>query len=130
MRTKKTIIPVAKKLADLQFELVATQGTAKVLSDYNIYAKPLRKLSEGSPNVLDLLHRDAVHLVINTPSGARPRQDEVTIRSSAVSKGIPCITTMAGAVASVRGIEAMVAEEIKVSPMQEYHLNKELAPDD
>ena len=123
---KKAILPIAKKLEELKFEILATQGTAKMLSDNDIYSKPLRKLAEGSPNVLDYINRDAVHLVINTPSGAKPRKDEVKIRSSAVSHGIPCITTIAGAEASAKGIETMLNEELHACPLQEYHQEKGL----
>jgi len=123
-RDKAHLLDIGKRLSALGFEIVATQGTAKVLADAGITAKPLRKLQEGSPNVLDLINRKAVNLIINTPSGARPRKDEVTIRSSAVSRGIPCITTIAGALASVRGIETMVQEDLHVRPMQEYHKEK------
>ncbi len=123
-RDKVHLLDIGKRLSALGFEIVATQGTAKVLADAGITAKPLRKLQEGSPNVLDLINRKAVNLIINTPSGARPRKDEVTIRSSAVSRGIPCITTIAGALASVRGIETMVQEDLHVRPMQEYHKEK------
>jgi carbamoyl-phosphate synthase large subunit len=120
-RDKQGIVEVARKLLEANFELVATEGTAKTLSDHGLYAKPLRKLSEGSPNVVDLMNRGAVQLVINTPSGAKPRMDEVKIRSHAVSKGIPCITTMPGAHASVIAIHSMAKNELTVCPMQDYH---------
>ncbi len=123
-RDKAAAIDIGKRLSDLGFEIVATQGTAKMLADAGVTAKQLCKLQEGSPNVLDLINRKAVNLIINTPSGARPRKDEVTIRSSAVSRGIPCITTIAGAQASVKGIETMIQEDLHVRPMQEYHKEK------
>jgi carbamoyl-phosphate synthase large subunit len=120
-RDKKGIIDIARKLTDLNFQLVATYGTAKALSDYDIYAKPLRKLSEGSPNVVDLIKRKSIDLIINTPSGARPRKDEIKIRSLSVSRGIPCITTMAGAQASVQAIRGMRSGNLDVKALQEYH---------
>jgi carbamoyl-phosphate synthase large subunit len=123
-KDRAAAVEIGKRLSGLGFEIVATQGTANVLADAGITAKPLRKLQEGSPNVLDLINRKAVNLIINTPSGARPRKDEITIRSSAVSRGIPCITTIAGALASVRGIETMIKEDLHARPMQEYHREK------
>lgn len=123
-KDRAAAVEIGKRLQGLGFEIVATQGTAKVLADAGVTAKPLRKLQEGSPNVLDLINRKAVNLIINTPSGARPRKDEITIRSSAVSRGISCITTIAGALASVRGIETMIKEDLHARPMQEYHREK------
>jgi carbamoyl-phosphate synthase large subunit len=120
-KDKKAILEIAAKLAALKFEIVATQGTANFLADHHIHAKPLRKLSEGSPNVADLMRRGAISLVINTPSGAKPRKDEIAIRSLAVSRGIPCITTIPGAVASLKGLEAMTGEGLGVKPLQDYH---------
>ncbi|MCA9396085.1 MAG: carbamoyl phosphate synthase large subunit, partial [Candidatus Omnitrophica bacterium] len=127
---KDKIVPIAKKLADLKFELVATQGTCKILKDHGVSSVPLRKLQEGSPNIIDLIIKEDVQLVINTPSGAKPRKDEIKIRSMAVAKGIPCITTMAGAEASLSGIETMINEELHVSPMQNFHREGDLVGHD
>ncbi|MFT7637781.1 MAG: carbamoyl-phosphate synthase large subunit, partial [Candidatus Omnitrophota bacterium] len=118
---RPVIVEIARDLDAMGFEIVATQGTAKVLSDNNIYSKSLRKLSEGSPNILDLINRGAVDLVINTASGSKPRKDEVIIRSTATSQGVPCITTMAGAKASVSAIQTLIKEELHVRAMQQYH---------
>ena len=120
-KDKKSILEVARQLSDMGFELVATQGTAKTLSDHDIYSKPLRKVSEGSPNVVDLIRRGTIAFIINTPSGAKPRKDEIAIRSLAVSRGIPCITTIPGALASVKGIQAMKDGGLGVKSLQEYH---------
>lgn len=120
-KDKKSIIDIARQLSDLDFKLVATQGTANALNDQHIYAKPLRKLSEGSPNVVDLIRRGTINLIINTPSGARPRKDEIAIRSLAVSRGIPCITTIAGAAASIKGIQAMRDRGLDVKALHLYH---------
>lgn len=129
-KDKDKMIPIAKKLADLKFKLVATEGTAKILKDNGVSSSPLRKLHEGSPNIIDLISQNTVQLVINTPSGAKPRKDEVKIRSLSVAKGIPCITTIAGAEASLGGIETMIHEELHVSPMQSFHKEEDLVGHD
>jgi len=120
-KDKGSVVEIARELSDLKFDLVATQGTAKVLSESGIYAKPLRKIHEGSPNVKDLIRRGDIKLIINTPTGPKPMKDEIAIRSYAVSRGVPCVTTIAGAFASVKGIQALRGEGLRVKPMQEYH---------
>ncbi|MBI4352808.1 MAG: carbamoyl-phosphate synthase large subunit, partial [Candidatus Omnitrophica bacterium] len=112
---------IAKELERMGFHLVATEGTARTLDREGIRVTPLKKIGEGSPNVLDLMGAGKIHLVVNTPSGKRPRKDEVAIRSFAVSRGIPCITTIEGALASVRGIQAVRNKELSVCALQDYH---------
>lgn len=118
---KRSIIFMAKKLYDLKFNLLATKGTAKVLEKNDIKVTALKKISQGKPNILDLIKEGKINLIINTPSGKIPRKDEVKIRSQAVSRGVPCVTTVSGAQASVQGIEALIKEGLKVKPLQEYH---------
>jgi carbamoyl-phosphate synthase large subunit len=120
-RDKSAVVPIAKALGDLKFNIVATQGTADFLNKNGITTKALKKIKEGSPNATDLLHDSELDLVINTPSGEKPRQDEIVIRSLAVSKGVPCVTTIEGAVASVLGIRAMKEKPMKVTSLQKYH---------
>ncbi len=117
---KAAIVNIAKDLLDMKFNLVATQGTADILGKNGLSAKALKKVSEGSPNVADFIQSSKVDLVINTPSGKKPRKDEVVIRALAVSRGIPCVTTIEGALASVRGMQAM-KENLSVCSLQEYH---------
>ena len=120
-RDKRSVILVAQRLEELGFQLVATQGTAKALQRYGLHAQPVKKIHEGRPNVLDLIKSGQVQLVINTPSGRLPRADEIHIRSSAAALGIPCITTIAGAQASVSGIAALLKHQLTVTPIQHYH---------
>jgi carbamoyl-phosphate synthase large subunit len=120
-RDKRAVILVAQRLEALGFQLVATQGTVKALQRYGVDAKPVKKIHEGRPNVLDLIKSGQLHLVINTPSGRLPRADEIQIRSAAAVLGIPCITTIAGAQASVNGIAALLKRELTVTPLQRYH---------
>lgn len=120
-RDKSAILGIARELSKLKFDLVATAGTAKVLETAGIRVKPLKKISEGSPNVVDLMKAQKIDLVINTPSGEKPRKDEVVIRSFAVARGISCITTMEGALASLQGIQALKAKDTSVCSVQDYH---------
>jgi len=118
---KRDIIFMAKKLADLKFKLVATKGTAKVLKANGLKVKALKRVLEGNPNAIDLIKRNGIQLVINTPTGKGPKKDQASIRSVAVMHGIPCITTMAGAQATVTGMDAMSKRKMKVRSLQEYH---------
>ena len=120
-RDKRNILLIAKKLKDLGFKLYASSGTAAVLERSKIIAKVLPKISEGSPNVLDLMKAGKIQLVINTPSGRIPRLDEVKIRSQVIIHGIPYSTTIFGAQATVSGIEVLLKKKIKVKCLQEYY---------
>ena len=92
---------------DLGFELVATNGTAAVLEAAGLKTQRIFRLQEGRPNALDGLKNREIQLVINTPSGATPRADEVKIRTTAVYSGIPIMTTLSGARAALLGIAAL-----------------------
>ncbi|MCK4852181.1 MAG: ATP-grasp domain-containing protein, partial [Candidatus Omnitrophica bacterium] len=120
-KDKRNIVFPAKKLYDLGFELIATEGTAKTLQNNNIQVDVVKKMHEGSPNVLDMVKSGGVALIINTPSGKKPHKDGAVIRSAAIMRGIPCITTLAGAQASVNGIESMMKMGIAVKSLQEYY---------
>jgi carbamoyl-phosphate synthase large subunit len=120
-KDKRHVVFIAKKLVDLGFHIVSTAGTAKVLSKNGIPVKPVYKVNEGRPHIVDLIKNGEIHLIINTPSGKKPKADEVAIRSEAVLHDIPCITTISGASAAVNGIESMVRGGISVQSIQEYH---------
>jgi carbamoyl-phosphate synthase large subunit len=118
---KKHVAAVAKQFADLEFELVATVGTAAVLEKAGLKVERIVKLLEGRPNVIDLLKNKEIQLVINTPSGAVPREDEVKIRTTAIYTGTPIMTTLSGAKAAARGIAALKKSGYSVKTLQEYH---------
>jgi len=120
-RDKRAIIFIAKKLSDFGFRIVATRGTAKALSQNGIPVDLIWKVHEGRPNVVDAIKNREIDLIINTPSGHRPKKDQVSIRAVAVAYNIPLITTLSGAAASVQGIEALLQEEVRVKSLQEYH---------
>jgi carbamoyl-phosphate synthase large subunit len=112
---------VAIQLHDLGFRIVATGGTAQSISRMGIPVQALNKIGEGSPHVVDWIERGDVDLVINTPVGTGARVDGYEIRSAAVARGIPCITTMAGGMAAARAIRARLAGEPEVCSLQEIH---------
>ena len=112
---------IATALHDLGFEIIATRGTAQALSRMGIPAKAINKIGEGSPHVVDWIERGEVDLVVNTPVGTGARTDGYEIRSAAVARGIPCITTMAGGMAAARAIAAARRGEPEVLSLQEIH---------
>jgi carbamoyl-phosphate synthase large subunit len=121
-KDKRSILYIVKKLVDLGFEIVATEGTADALRKNDIEVKQIFKVSEGRPNVVDLIKGGQIDLIINTPSTGRiPKKDEVSIRSTAVAYNIPIITTVSGASAAVNAIEAMIKKKFRVKCLQEYH---------
>ncbi len=120
-RDKRDVVFVARKLKDLGFNLYASTGTASVLEKNNIKTKVLLKISEGRPNILDLMKDGKIQMVINTPSGRIPRQDEVKIRSQVILYNIPYTTTIFGAQATVNGIEVYIKKDLGIKSLQEYH---------
>ncbi len=119
---KRSIVFIAKKLADLGFKIMATSGTGDALMKNDIEVKTLPKLQEGRPNIIDLIKDGKVDLIINTPAGKATKEDEAKIRSQAILYSVPLITTVAGAQASVNGIENLIKRpEMFVKSLQEYH---------
>jgi carbamoyl-phosphate synthase large subunit len=112
---------IATALHDLGFEIIATRGTAQAITRMGVPVKMINKIGEGSPHVRDWIERGDVDLVINTPVGTGARADGYEIRSAAVSRGIPCITTMAGGMAAARAIAAARRGAPEVLSLQEIH---------
>ncbi|MGV9803232.1 carbamoyl-phosphate synthase large subunit [Mycobacterium sp. NPDC003449] len=127
-RDKRSLVFPVKRLADLGFRVVATEGTAEMLRRNGIPCDEVRKHSErpsGSddlPSSVEVIKAGEVDMVINTPYGnSGPRVDGYEIRSAAVSMNIPCVTTVQGASAAVQGIEAGIRGDIGVMSLQELH---------
>jgi carbamoyl-phosphate synthase large subunit len=127
-RDKRHLVFPVKRLADLGFEVLATEGTAEVLRRNGVVATVVRKNSEGrgpagEPTVVDRIHAGEVDLIVNTPFGnSGPRLDGYEIRTAAVLRGVPCLTTVQALAAAVQGIEALRGGEIGVAPLQEHHV--------
>jgi carbamoyl-phosphate synthase large subunit len=118
---KSEVASIAKLFADLGFELAATSGTANMLEKAGLKVQRTLKLLEGRPNVIDFLKNKEIQFVINTPSGAAPREDEIKIRTTAVYTGTPIATTLSGARAAALGIAALKKSGYAVKTIQEYH---------
>ena len=132
-RDKRSMIFPIKRLSDLGFEIVATEGTAEVLRRHGLKVGQLRKQregtgSQGEPTTVDAIMAGDIDLIINTPFGVGPRLDGYEIRTAAVLKGVPCITTIQGLSATVLGIESLMSASsdasartgIGVRSLQEY----------
>ncbi|MGH9782958.1 MAG: carbamoyl-phosphate synthase large subunit, partial [Terriglobia bacterium] len=120
-KDKPKAVVVAKKLVELGFEIVSTRGTAEYLAAEGIPVRTVYKVMEGRPNVVDLVKGKGIQLLINTPIGARSFLDEKTIRRAAMQHRVPCITTIAGALAAVDGIAALKVPPIRVMALQDLH---------
>ncbi|MEZ5365060.1 MAG: hypothetical protein R2748_22725 [Bryobacterales bacterium] len=120
-RQKHETAPIARKFAQLGFELYATRGTASIIRAAGLKCKTVFKVNEGRPNVVDLIKDRAVDLIVNTPSGAHAFEDERSIRRAAVQHQIPCITTLSAARAAADGIAARRAGGVSVLSLQELH---------
>jgi carbamoyl-phosphate synthase large subunit len=118
-RDKRAMIFPVKRLADLGFQILATAGTAEVLKRNGIACTEVRKHFEGDGNVVDMILAGEIDMIFNTPYGnSGPRVDGYEIRTAAVAKDIPCVTTIQGAAAAVHGIEALIRGDIGVQPLQ------------
>jgi carbamoyl-phosphate synthase large subunit len=120
-RDKAEAVPIAKGFAEMGFRILATAGTAAVLTEAGIAVEPVKKLSEGRPHIIDYVKQGEVGLIINTPSGKVGRRDEVKMRSTAISHRVPLVTTLSAAKATLRAIDALRHEELNVKSLQEYH---------
>ena len=120
-RDKPHVVEIGKKLKELGFDIVATKGTAEALKQAGVDATVLSKIGEGRPDATDLIKNDQIDLIINTPSGKKPRRHEISIRSAMVARGIPIVTTMAGAKATLFGMAAVRSHGATVRSLQEYN---------
>ena len=119
-RDKRAIVFPVKRLMDLGFDIVATEGTADLLQRAGIDAGVVGKVSHGNREILELLADGTVTLVLNTPFGVGTRGDGYEIREAAVTNGVPCITTLAGILAAIQGIEARKTGPLTVTSLQDH----------
>jgi carbamoyl-phosphate synthase large subunit len=126
-RDKRHLIFPVKRLADLGFEVLATEGTAEVLQRNGVPSTVVRKNSDGrgpdgEPTIVDRIAAGEVDLIVNTPFGnSGPRLDGYEIRTAAVMRGVPCLTTVQALAAAVQGIEALRSGEMGVASLQRHH---------
>ncbi len=112
---------MAKKLLSMDFQIIATRGTAKYLSDNGIAVDVINKVAEGRPHVVDMIKNREVNFIINTVTGAQAQKDSLSIRRNALQYNIPYTTTISGASAVVGAIEMLFKKELSIKSIQEYH---------
>ena len=118
---KSNVVPVARDLAELGFNVLASRGTAAYLRAHGLEVEVVFKINEGRPHVGDKLLNREIDLVVNTPLGRESFFDDIAVRRIAMTLGVPCVTTLTGAAATVSAIRALRSEELAVRPLQEYH---------
>ncbi|HFD14934.1 MAG TPA: carbamoyl-phosphate synthase large subunit [Rhodospirillales bacterium] len=117
---KDALVPVARDLADLGYELVATRGTAARLEAAGLGVETVNKVYEGRPHIVDLIKDGEIALVINTTHGRQAVKDSYSLRRTALLCGVPYYTTLAGARAVVHALRRLRAGELDVAPLQSY----------
>jgi carbamoyl-phosphate synthase large subunit len=120
-RDKDWIVKVGQRFVELGFKLVATEGTAQALHNEGLEVTLTHKMADDGKNVIDLMKENGVQLLVNTPSGPIARVDEIKIRSEAILRGLPIVTTQSGAEASVKAIKYIMENDWDVKAIQEYH---------
>jgi carbamoyl-phosphate synthase large subunit len=118
-QAKEMMVGLARRLVAMGFELIATSGTARALTEAGIAVEVVKKLQEGHPNLIDSLIDGRVQLIFNTPRGKGARTDEGRIRAASVQYGVPCITTLPAAEACVLAMEALRTEQLEVQAIQD-----------
>ena len=117
---KPAVAPLARRLIDMGFSIIATRGTARELNAAGIEAKVVKKVTEGRPHIVDAMKSREVQLVFNTTDGAQAATDSFTLRRTALTDRIPYYTTVAGARAAVAAIAALRGGNLDVAPLQSY----------
>jgi carbamoyl-phosphate synthase large subunit len=118
---KPTALPIVRDLAGLGFRIVATRGTAAYLRAHGLEVDVVYTVNEGRPNVAAEIVNGKIDLVVNTPLGRESFFDDRAVRRVAMMQGIPCITTLTGASATVAAIRALRTQALDVRALQDYY---------
>jgi len=118
---KEKVCPSIKQLHDLGFKVLATRGTSRHLKAVGIPNRPVKKIAEGRPHIIDHIKNGQIHLVINTPSGKESAGGSHNIRRAVLRYGLPYATTLSGARAMASGIAALKKGGLAVRSLQDYH---------
>ncbi len=118
---KRVVVDLGRELHQLGFKLIATRGTQRRIAGAGIPCDVVYKVSEGRPNILDLIKDRQVDLVITTPFGGASFNDQRAVRCAAMQYDVPCITTMTGAMATVAAIRSLKEGKLEIQSLQEYH---------
>ena len=117
---KHLAVDIARRFIALGFTIYSTSGTKKHLEKNHVPVNSVHKINEGRPNVVDMIKNRELQMIINTPSGMIPRQNENVIRTEAIKHAIPIMTTLSGARAAVMALHSLNRHELKVYPLQHY----------
>jgi carbamoyl-phosphate synthase large subunit len=120
-KDKSGILEVARAFVDIGFKIKASEGTHGYLAQHGIASDKVLKMHEGRPNIVDAIKNGDIQLVINTPAGRMSKYDDSYIRKAAIKYKIPYITTVAAAVAAVKGIAACRRGHGRAKSLQRYH---------
>jgi carbamoyl-phosphate synthase large subunit len=120
-KDKGGILEVARAFAKIGFKIIASEGTHKFFAGHGIASGRILKMYEGRPNIVDAIKNGEIQLVINTPAGRLSKYDDSYIRKAAIKYKIPYITTVAAAVAAVKGIAAFRQGHGRAKSLQSYH---------
>ncbi|MFN8378671.1 MAG: carbamoyl-phosphate synthase large subunit [Anaerolineae bacterium] len=115
------VTKIARDLAGMGFNLIATEGTAAYLSSIGLPVATVARPSDPSPNVMDLIRSGEIALIVNTPRGGPARRDGLALRGAAASYSVPIVTTMSAAAAAVQGIRALLRKPLKVRSLQAHY---------
>lgn len=118
---KDLLIPVAKELTELGYEIVATSGTGKLLESHGVKVQMTKKVNEGRPSIIDLMKNSEIQLIINLPANKQSLEDNKLISQTALSQNIPAITTITGAEATVKSIRSLQESPVEVKAIQDYN---------
>ena len=120
-KDKGGVLEAARAFKKIGFKIIASEGTHKFLNENGISAEKILKMHEGRPNIVDAIKNGEIQLVINTPAGRLSKYDDSYIRKAAIKYKIPYITTIAAAVAAVKGIAALKQGHGRAKSLQSYH---------
>jgi carbamoyl-phosphate synthase large subunit len=121
---KKKTVQIARRLHEMGFKIIATKGTCIELIKNNIPSEFVLKVVEGRPNIVDALINSKIDLIINTTIGGQSTKDSFSIRRTAHDRQVPYVTTIRGAFAVVKAIEALREHKLDVKPIQSYYRRK------
>ncbi|MBU6250395.1 MAG: carbamoyl-phosphate synthase large subunit [Cyanobacteria bacterium REEB417] len=120
-RDKPALVPVARRLSELGFALIATGGTAELLAREGLAVESVLKVHEGRPNIEDAIRSGRIQLIVNTPIGRQAAHDDTYLRKAALDYAVPTVTTLAGARAAVEAIAALQHETLEINALQDLH---------
>ena len=118
---KERLYPIVEQLHTIGFNVLATQGTSRYLTESGIPNRSIKKIAEGRPNIIDFIKNGEIQLVINTPSGKESAGGSTIIRQTVIRHGVPYATTLAGASAMAAGMVAMKKRKLSVCSLQEFN---------